>query len=63
MTRKDYVLIAAAIAEVASYSRGHAFFARSVAENLADSFQADNPSFDRERFLQACLPSHEGRTQ
>lgn len=45
MTRKDYVLIAAALRE-----------ARTVAEAarlLADQLAQDNPRFDRERFLKA----------
>ena len=58
MTRKDYVLIAegfknafSAFTEL-SYSErwGMVKAARSVADTLA----ADNPRFDRERFLKAC---------
>lgn len=59
MTRKDYVLIAAAlkraqVAEVYEHDKnmraGVEYAARCVAITLAE----DNPRFDRDRFLQAC---------
>jgi hypothetical protein len=66
MTRKDYELIAAPFArviarrdndtrslptiELLSMIRG----AAAVAEDLADDLEADNPNFDRARFLRAC---------
>lgn len=53
MTRKDYNLIAAAIAR-ASQAPGYAERNKFVAMELADSLAADNPRFDRERFLKAC---------
>jgi hypothetical protein len=57
MTRKDYVLIAAALRESHIYDEHeatalnqHAFTARCLSAALAK----DNPRFDRERFLTAC---------
>ncbi len=63
MTRKDYVLIADAIAiaqanpchffnggNVDAYTNG----AFSVAVAIANRLAADNPAFDRARFLKAC---------
>jgi len=58
MTRKDYVLIAAALREarsnyslpnVAIYHNG----IDNAAHRLADALGRDNPRFDRERFLDA----------
>ena len=59
MTRKDYVLIAAALA-----AAGQTYSARLIAEArdqwvedchaLADALARDNARFDRERFLTAC---------
>jgi len=56
MTRKDYVRIAAAL----NYSKPPsneavlvAWWVRSV-HALADVLQADNPRFNRHRFLVAC---------
>lgn len=57
MTRKDYVLIAEAVAEAigdmvdhpARVAGGH-----QVARSLARSLCTTNPLFDRERFLTAC---------
>jgi hypothetical protein len=58
MTRKDYVLIAAACAKAyatfSPRSSNHSNGARYVAECLADALGRDNPRFDRERFLAAC---------
>jgi hypothetical protein len=55
MTRKDYVLIAAAVSAAAIPSQPMAEFAReAVAVRLADALGRDNPRFDRERFLKAC---------
>ena len=55
MTRKDYVAIAAALAKArAEYptmqmNSAHDYVAGEVAATMA----ADNPRFDRERFLKA----------
>lgn len=51
MTKKDYVLIAQAVAEVGS--RGYGDIG-PVAHQIADALATDNPRFDRERFLKAC---------
>jgi hypothetical protein len=51
MTRKDYVIIADAIATSWHHS---ADSKADIARNLADALQADNPRFDRARFLDAC---------
>ena len=31
---------------------------KTIAGDLADHFESDNPRFDRERFLAACNPSN-----
>ena len=58
MTRKDYILIAAALKEAlppdtmpfpVSGPEMHA----DIAENLCRALARDNPRFDRERFLRA----------
>ena len=61
MTRKDYELIAAALAATNQhkatdddYREGWFAAASSVAHRLADSLASDNPRFDRARFLAAC---------
>lgn len=57
MTRKDYIAIASAL-NVESPTRTNnpmmtqESFKRIV-QNIADVLQADNPRFDRKRFLQA----------
>ena len=55
MTRKDYVMLAEIINKNATSSTESTFihFAR-MAEDLATELQADNPRFDRARFLTAC---------
>lgn len=50
MTRKDYVLIAQAIADVWCDSQAQA----DIADSIANALEADNPRFDRARFLDAC---------
>lgn len=63
MTRKDYVKLAAAVTATKAYivarepDEDHANMidgASLVAEHLADTLAADNPRFDRARFLKAC---------
>lgn len=57
MTRKDYQLIAQAInAPFVSDSLDMSDYAERerIANRLADSLKADNPRFDRARFLKAC---------
>lgn len=48
MTRKDYVLIAAAIARAEFDAR------QEVAHYVAKALAEDNPRFDSARFLKAC---------
>ena len=62
MTRKDYILIAAAIREtlLPEPETGIAppdwqvFATHRVALRLADQLRQDNPRFDRTRFMAAC---------
>lgn len=57
MTRKDYVLIAAALADAKLHRavRPDAIIQHSTDCNyLAAALSQDNPRFDRERFLKAC---------
>lgn len=54
MTRKDYQLIAAAIAETAARAEGFGDeIMEDFAETIADELQRDNPNFDRQRFYNA----------
>jgi hypothetical protein len=54
MTRKDYILIAAAIKAVnRSHDSSVVNGIRWTAERIADVLARDNPRFDRERFLTA----------
>jgi hypothetical protein len=60
MTRKDYVLIAAAVKAAycgkcgsADYTLGLEVGREKVAFALCDALANDNPRFDRERFLTA----------
>ena len=61
MTRKDYVKFAAMLKDANShqacelnYREGWHGACSSLVQRTADIFAADNPNFDRERFLQAC---------
>ncbi len=54
MTRKDYELIAAAVRRVIICTRAEADIIDEAAYELACALGADNPRFDRERFLFAC---------
>lgn len=55
MTRKDYIVIAEAIKDALSYDANE--HERSMAQNIANriaiAMRADNPRFDRERFMTA----------
>lgn len=62
MTRKDYQAIAKAIAKVRADRRGgygldiearHAI--EEIEDGLAAVFAADNPRFNRDKFLTACM--------
>lgn len=52
MTRKDYVMLAAAI-KAASAAPGFPERNAFVTHAIADALAQDNPRFDRERFLKA----------
>ena len=57
MTRKDYVLIAdtfAKFAKIRDLDQSINWSEADLVRNLADALQADNPRFDRARFLVAC---------
>lgn len=65
MTRKDYILIAAAIRELLvdidrespgmrEVLRGERMGVASVARRLADQLHSENTRFDRTRFMAAC---------
>jgi hypothetical protein len=59
MTRKDYVLIAAALKaardEIPVGGAGAEYLANSVAaRHIANALASDNARFDRARFLAAC---------
>ena len=60
MSKKDYVVVAAAINEAAYTSKGladaesRADELARVADMLSEVFAADNPRFDRAKFLAAC---------
>jgi hypothetical protein len=59
MSRKHYIAAAAAIRE-AWESESDNYRAQlaveRVAFGLADTFQSDNPAFDRARFMRAAIP-------
>lgn len=54
MTRKDYQLIAQVFANVGEIVELSETIGADLARNLANALQADNPRFDRARFLEAC---------
>lgn len=56
MTRKDYELIARSIKwEISGfYGELERTAIASTVERLARAFAAENPRFDRERFIKAC---------
>lgn len=54
MTRKDYVLIASVIAGMPSFAPSLRAQRDSCARAFAEKLAADNPRFDRGRFLAAC---------
>jgi len=58
MTRKDYVLIAAAISSAfpgPNYPKdsGYKYAQRLIAQKIGDAIAQNNPKFDRELFLKA----------
>jgi hypothetical protein len=57
MTRKDYQLISQVFAnfgKIQQLDQTINWTGADLARNLADALQADNPRFDRARFLEAC---------
>jgi hypothetical protein len=56
MTRKDYILIADAIATARKVEQGDTVLVSvaHLANTLATELQIDNPRFNRETFLTAC---------
>lgn len=54
MTRKDYEKIAAVIKGMPDHAATLRAQKASCASSFADMLAADNPRFDRERFLKAC---------
>ena len=59
MTRKDYVMIAQALRTQFELSHDNneddgLCAVINIANDLATALEADNPRFDRERFLEAC---------
>ena len=60
MTKKDYEAIARIIncvydnTSLSDYARGVRATQHVIANQLSDVMQADNPRFDRVRFLKAC---------
>jgi hypothetical protein len=50
MTKKDYLLIAQAIAETWCHYESQ----KAIAENLATALENTNPLFNKTRFLVAC---------
>jgi len=56
MTRKDYILIADAIATARKVEQGDTVLVSvaHLANTLAKELEIDNPRFNRETFLTAC---------
>lgn len=57
MTKKDYIVIANVFNDYAGldiHSEDYAYIRRQMAESFANRLEADNPRFDRARFLAAC---------
>ena len=52
MSKKDYILLAAALRDVVEEVRRQGGFRRAVTV-IEDALAADNPRFDREKFLEA----------
>lgn len=54
MTRKDYILIAAALAAMPTHAATLRTARRSAALLLAEALAKDNPRFCRDTFMAAC---------
>ena len=53
MTRKNYLMLEEAIARADKYDDGE-LIGPAVVASIADALAADNPRFDRARFMEAC---------
>ena len=51
MTKKDYELIAAVLK---SFNHLQKKIVKSVTDALVEQLEKENPSFDKQRFLEAC---------
>lgn len=55
MTKKDYIIIAEAIAKTKDMvARVPGHYRARIAVSLAEALRADNPRFDEEKFFKAC---------
>ena len=52
MTRKHFEIVAAAVSNIVERSERWL-----IANMLANSFENDNPRFDRDKFIAACRPT------
>ena len=50
MTKKDYILISSAINKAITDGKDY-----KVVGYITDALEADNPNFDRNKFLDACF--------
>jgi hypothetical protein len=57
MTKKDFIAIAAIMAQYAPGSNPNTdrYTWNNLYNSLADHFERDNPRFDRGRFFRACV--------
>lgn len=54
MTRKHYQTLASAIYQRGRISSSQPWDGERIIKALADVLKADNPRFDRDRFIEAC---------
>ena len=54
MTKTDYELIAETLDRIVTRQAEQTETYIDVCEALADAFEADNPKFNRDKFLKAC---------
>jgi len=54
MSRKHFVAVARVLASQLATDASRYPAVKSIAEGLAEVFAAENPRFDRTRFLRAC---------
>lgn len=53
MTRKHYQMVADVLHRELTDHQGSLDAVQNIAAGLADAFKADNPRFDRDRFMKA----------